>query len=74
MGNGSLYLVNPLSESAQPLFVGTIPGKPSEPVAWTFVRADGGKSFYTSLGHSDDFAEPAFRKLLVNALLWAAKK
>ncbi len=74
VGNGSLYLVNPLSESAQPLLVGTIPGKPSEPVAWTFVRADGGKSFYTSLGHPDDFAEPAFRKLLVNALLWAAKK
>jgi type 1 glutamine amidotransferase len=74
VGNGSLYLVSPLNKSAQPLLTGTIPGKPSEPVAWTFVRADGGKSFYTSLGHPDDFTEPAFRKLLVNALHWAAKK
>jgi nicotinamidase-related amidase/type 1 glutamine amidotransferase len=74
VGNGSLYLVSPLNKSAKPLLTGTIPGKPSEPVAWTFVRADGGKSFYTSLGHPDDFTEAAFRKLLVNALHWAAKK
>lgn len=74
VGNGSLYLVKPLKTGAQPLLVGTIPGKPTEPVAWTFVRADGGKSFYTSLGHPDDFAEPSFRKLLVNALRWAASK
>jgi nicotinamidase-related amidase/type 1 glutamine amidotransferase len=71
-GNGSLYLVSPLGKGAEPLLVGTIQGKPSEPVAWTFIRADGGKSFYTSLGHPDDFAEPAFRKLLVNALRWAS--
>jgi nicotinamidase-related amidase/type 1 glutamine amidotransferase len=74
VGKGSLYLVSPLNKGAQPLLIGTIPENPSEPVAWTFVRADGGKSFYTSLGHPDDFAEPAFRKLLVNTLLWAAKK
>lgn len=73
VGNGSLYRVNPLAKGAQPLLIGTIPKKPSEPVAWTFNRADGGKSFYTSLGHPDDFAEPAFRKLLVNALRWAAE-
>jgi hypothetical protein len=27
--------------------------------------------FYTSLGHIDDFDEPGFRRLLVNAVLWA---
>jgi len=27
--------------------------------------------FNTTLGHIDDFADPAFRKLLVNALFWA---
>jgi len=74
VGNGSLYRVNPLAKGAEPLLIGTIPEKPSEPIAWTFVRADGGKSFYTSLGHPDDFSEPAFRKLLVNALRWAAAR
>jgi nicotinamidase-related amidase/type 1 glutamine amidotransferase len=70
VGNGSLYRVNPLAHGAQPLLIGTISKKPSEPIAWTFHRADGGKSFYTSLGHPDDFDEPAFRKLLVGALHW----
>lgn len=35
------------------------------PVAWTRDRV-----FYTSLGHPDDFALPAFRRLLVNAARW----
>ena len=30
-----------------------------------------GKVFYTGLGHPDDFQEPAFRQLLVNAIQWA---
>ncbi len=72
VGNGSLYRVNPLAKSAQALLIGTIPGKPPEPVAWINRRADGGKSFYTSLGHPEDFEEPAFRKLLANAIRWAA--
>jgi hypothetical protein len=70
VGNGSLYRVRPLSNSAKPLLIGSIPGKPDEPVAWINQRADGGKSFYTSLGHPDDFSEPAFRQLLVSALHW----
>ena len=70
VGHGSLYRVSPLAGSATPLFIGSIPGKPAEPVAWINQRAGGGKSFYTSLGHPDDFSEPAFRKLLVAALHW----
>jgi hypothetical protein len=70
VGHGSLYRVSPLAGSATPLFTGSIPGKPAEPVAWINQRADGGKSFYTSLGHPDDFSEPGFRKLLVAALHW----
>jgi nicotinamidase-related amidase len=73
IGNGSLYRVRPLASSATPLLIGSIPGKPDEPVAWTFQRPDGGKSFYTSLGHPDDFSEAAFRKLLVAALHWLTK-
>lgn len=67
---GSLYQVSPLENSATPVLVGTIPGKPAEPVAWTNLH---GKSriFYTSLGHPRDFETPAFRRLLENGILWA---
>jgi nicotinamidase-related amidase/type 1 glutamine amidotransferase len=70
VGNGSLYRVRPLASSATPLFIGSIPGKADEPVAWINQRSDGGKSFYTSLGHPDDLSEPVFRTMLVAALHW----
>lgn len=38
------------------------------PVAW--VREERGRVFFTSLGHPDDFALPAFRRLLGNATAW----
>lgn len=69
---GSLYKVSPVAETAEVLMTGSIDGAPAEPVAWTFARADGGRSFYTSLGHPGDFENPAFVRLLVNALAWAA--
>jgi type 1 glutamine amidotransferase len=67
--NGSLYKVSPLAASATPLLTGSIPNQPAEPIAWTHHY---GKSrvFYTSLGHPDDFKEPAFVRLLSNAVLW----
>jgi type 1 glutamine amidotransferase/nicotinamidase-related amidase len=74
VGNGSLYKVSPLAENAQAVLVGKIDGQPEEPVAWTYRTAAGGKVFYTSLGHIDDFADPAFQQLLTNALAWAAAK
>ena len=69
-----LYEVRPLRTGAEPLLLGTVTGQPSEPVAWTFVRADGGRSFYTSLGVSTDFQNPAFVRLLCNGVLWAADR
>ena len=48
--------------------------KPAEPIAWINTRADGGRTFYTSLGHIDDFNQQAFRQLLVNAAKWATAK
>lgn len=68
----SLYRVRPLAPNTRPLLLGAIPGRPPEPIAWTFQRADGGQTFYTSLGHPDDFQNPAFIRLLVNAIAWAA--
>jgi nicotinamidase-related amidase/type 1 glutamine amidotransferase len=72
VGNGSLYRVNPLASSTTPLLIGTIAGQPAEPVLWTNVSATGGRVVYTSLGHPDDFAEPAFQRLLRNAIDWTA--
>ena len=67
---GSLYKVSPLRPGTNVLWMGQIANQPAEPVAWTFVRADAGRSFYTSLGHESDFANDAFSALLLNAAHW----
>ncbi|PQO46517.1 ThuA domain-containing protein [Blastopirellula marina] len=69
---GSLYQVSPLADGTSVLMTAAIEGQPAEPVAWTFTRADGGKSFFTSLGHKTDFDNPAFQRLLLNSVYWAA--
>ncbi|ODA32545.1 ThuA domain-containing protein [Planctopirus hydrillae] len=66
---GSLYQVLPLEEKSTILVWGraeTI--EQPQPVAWLFQRADGGTSFYTSLGHIDDFRGSEFPKLLTQAI------
>lgn len=71
---GDLYKTSPLAKDAEPLLMGHLKGSDPEPVAWTFTRADGGKTFYTSLGHPKDFKQPGFVRLLVNALHWGVAK
>ncbi|MDA0282420.1 MAG: ThuA domain-containing protein [Planctomycetota bacterium] len=73
-GKGSLYIVNPLADSTTPLLMGAIPDKAAETIAWVNRTKFGGKAFYTSLGHVDDFAQPEFRQLLANAVRWAASR
>ncbi len=46
-------------------------GKVREPVAWTFTRSDGGRSFCTVLGNPGDFSNSPFQHLLFNAVYWA---
>ena len=46
-------------------------GKVREPVAWTFTRSDGGRSFCTVLGSPGDFSTPSFQHLFFNAAYWA---
>ena len=70
---GSLYKNAPLPARSEPLLMGTIEGQPAEPVAWLH-SFKGSRVFYTSLGHPDEFAMPAFRQLLVNAIHWALDK
>lgn len=73
VGNGSLYKASPLAKTTTPLVIGSIPEKPSEPVAWT-NRYGKSRIFYTSLGHWDDFQSPQFNRLLTNAVFWALGK
>jgi nicotinamidase-related amidase/type 1 glutamine amidotransferase len=71
---GSLYNTAPIAEDAVLLQEGTVPDV-VEPLTWIREAApDRGKVFYTALGHPDDFKEPAFHHLLVNAIHWALKK
>jgi hypothetical protein len=46
-------------------------GRGSAPVAWV-TRHAGGRVFCSTLGHDDDFRQPAFLRLIANALHWAA--
>ena len=70
---GSLYETRPLKESTTVLMTGTAQDvKESEPVAWTNEISGAGRIFYTSLGHPYDFRISDFRRMLKNAVLWAA--
>ena len=73
LSRGSLYRPSPLAAGTQLLLIGTIPDQPPEPVAWTH-RYKNSRVFYTSLGHPDDFVNPQFRKMLVNAVFWSLEK
>ncbi len=67
---GSLYLVSPIDPKATVLVWGQT-GPHKEPVAWVRTYR-GGRVFYTSLGHPDDFDHsPQFVRLLVQAVFWA---
>jgi len=69
---GSLYK-NPMNaKDVTVLLTGSILDH-SEPIAW--VREyKGGRVFYTSLGHPDDFKNEHFVRMLTNAIFWTAKR
>lgn len=66
---GSLYKNPAVAKDVTVLMHGSF-DKNREPVTW--VREKNGRVFYTSLGHPSDFKEESFRKMLVNAIFWAA--
>jgi nicotinamidase-related amidase len=66
----TLYRTSPLAAGVEVLLTGTTPGG-SEPVAWTRLHK-GGRVVYTSLGAREDFENASFRRLLANAVHWAA--
>lgn len=59
---------NPASHIT-PLMTGEVEAQ-THPVAWVNT-AHNRRVFYTSLGHPADFEIPAFRRLLLNGILWA---
>ncbi len=71
---GSLYKTSPLAKGASVLMVGSVLGHPAEPVSWTYPRAGGGVSFYTSMGHPLDFKNGEFNSLLGNAIRWSLNR
>jgi type 1 glutamine amidotransferase len=67
-----LYKTSPLSEKAKPLITGMVENSDEpQPVAWTHQSPSGGRVFYTSLGHQDDFDSQFFQQLLLNAVHWS---
>jgi len=76
-GVGSLYKNTGIANDCELLLMGTTTDanspKRGEPIAWTRTHR-GGRVFYTSLGHSQDFENDNFRRLLANSLFWAAQR
>lgn len=69
---GSLYQNTPIAADAMRLLNGLTEDE-AEPVAWTRYH-NGGRVFYTSLGHQADFRNDEFLNMLSNAVFWAAGK
>ena len=70
--SSSLYKNTGHAPDVTVLLTGAIP-KENEPLAWTRERKIDEKTqriFYTSLGHTDDFAEASFQRLVINAIAW----
>ncbi len=68
------YYLNPtIAEKATPLLQVMALDKPVV-VGWAYERENGGRAFGTTLGHYyRNFQQRAFRRMIVNAILWSAK-
>jgi len=69
------YYLNPVLEKATPLLQVREKGGKDVIVGWAFERPDGGRAFATTLGHSyRNFQHDGFRRMIVNSILWAARR
>jgi type 1 glutamine amidotransferase len=68
------YYMNPvIGEKATPLLQVREKNGKDVIVGWAFQRPDGGRAFGTTLGHPyKNFQIEAFRRMIVNAILWSA--
>jgi putative membrane-bound dehydrogenase-like protein len=69
---GGLYKNPAVAKDVTVLMMGSIPDH-TEPVTWVREHK-GGRVFYTSLGHPDDFKDANFVRMLTNAVFWTTKK
>ncbi len=70
----SLYRTSRLAEDTHVLLLGSTPQtRNAQPLAWT-REVNGGRVFYTSLGGVGDFEGASFRRMMVNALFWTARR
>lgn len=68
------YYLNPTIKQAKPLLQVTEKKGKDVVVGWVFERPGGGRSFATTLGHPyRNFQNESFRRMIVNAILWAAE-
>ncbi|WP_375446050.1 ThuA domain-containing protein [uncultured Fibrella sp.] len=72
-----LYRVLPdyPAKGAVPLLMGKSVNPDKEaidnPVAWTWKNEWGGRAFFTTLGHPEDFQVQSFQRLVINAIHWS---
>lgn len=87
--SAKLYLTR-LAPGCRPLLVGKGTGRPrlierpfgvvqineseADVIAWTWTNEFNARVFSTTLGHVDDFAEPDFTRMLVNAICWSTDR
>ncbi|GIW79585.1 MAG: hypothetical protein KatS3mg105_1392 [Gemmatales bacterium] len=68
------YLDLRFHEKIHPVIQVKLDGK-THTVGWVFERPDGGRSFGFVCGHFHaNFGEPAFRRAIVNGILWTAHR
>lgn len=66
------FYLKPVIKGATPMLRVTTKGE-DVVVGWAYERADGGRAYGTTLGHFyENFQVTAFRRTIVNAILWAA--
>ena len=71
--SNKMYKVGQLAKDTELLQNGTIRSKnETHPVTWVHCYK-GGRMFYTSLGVPDDFRNPQFLRLLLNAVRWTTE-
>lgn len=68
------YYLNPVIKQATPLLQVRDKKDKDVIVGWMYERPDGGRAFGTTLGHPyKNFQTEAFRRMIVNAILWSAR-
>jgi type 1 glutamine amidotransferase len=68
------YYLDPVIKQAKPLLQVHDRKDKEVIVGWVYERPDGGRAFGTTLGHPyKNFQIDAFRRMIVNGILWTAK-